>query len=150
MDNIQIVNELNKILTIEHGHLGMYKNNNAYDDRETRWTIKRFYELELTHVETISQIIRNLGGKPSLIVESGDILGRIFSITINLSSPIAALSSFNYVEKKSNQNYLEFINKLEKMGQGQNDLVAELLIPNMVDSDLMHLWLEEKIKEMER
>lgn len=150
MNTIQIINELNKINTIEHGHLGMYKNHNDFDDRETRWALKRFYELEIDHIEVVNKIIKNLGGKPSLIAESGDIIGKIFGTTVNLTSPLTALSSFNLIEKKSSQSYLEFINKLEKEDPQQDQLLVEFLVPNMLDADLMHLWLNEKIKEMER
>ncbi|HHV72539.1 MAG TPA: ferritin-like domain-containing protein [Clostridia bacterium] len=148
MEDKQLIKGLNKILTFEHGHLGMYKNFLDYEDKEIRRVFRRFMEVEIEHINKISTIIRNLGSTPSPLVESGDIIGKLFGITINFANIKDVLKAFSFIEKKSQQGYANFIAELEQNGDKRNDFIAELAAPNMLEAQLMHLWLEDKLKNI--
>jgi len=46
--------------------------------KEIHRTFRRFMEIEVDHIRKIESVIYNLGGKPSLMVEGGDIIGGMF------------------------------------------------------------------------
>ncbi|AGL00429.1 hypothetical protein [Desulfoscipio gibsoniae] len=146
MEERKIIKELNKILTLEHGHLGMYKNFLDYSDQELRRTFRRFAEIEIEHINKVKSAVLNMGGKPSTIVEGGDIIGRLFGITINLTNVQEVVKTYSWVEKKSHQGYADFVSKLEQSGGAMQQFIAEIAAANMLESRLMHLWLDDKLK----
>lgn len=146
MEDKQLVYEINKILTLEHGHLGMYRNFMEQSDKDTRRALRRFLEIEHEHIAQINNILLNLGAKPSLMAEGGDILGKLFGFTVNLADTQGALKSFSFIEKKSYLGYQKFVSKLETQGDKHCRFIAEMFGPNMVESKLMHLWHEDKLK----
>lgn len=145
MQVTEIIAELNKILTLEHGHLGMYKNFTVYQDKEIRRTFRRFAEIEMEHINKVKNTILNLGGKPSIIIEGGDIIGRLFGVTVNLASEKDVVKTFSWVEKKSHQGYAGFVSKLEQNNDTMQQFIAEIAAANMLEAKLMHLWLEDKL-----
>ncbi|MDR3540535.1 MAG: ferritin-like domain-containing protein [Desulfosporosinus sp.] len=146
MDNNELIGELNKILTLEHGHLGMYENFMSYKDKDVRRTFRHFMELEMEHVNKIQNILRNLGAKPSPLVEGGDIIGKMFGITINIADEHAALKAFKFIEEKSHEGYLKFTVKLEKENSNLLNYIAEeITSSNQLESYLQYLWLEDKL-----
>lgn len=147
MDHKKSLVELNKILTLEHGHLGMYENYMTYNNKEIRRTMRRFMELEMEHINKIQSIIKNLGEKPSLIVESGDIIGYFFGITINLTDTHKALKAFNFIEEKSHQGYREFLSKLDQQSKDIYAFIAEIVYANQLESHFQHLWLQDKLNQ---
>jgi len=146
MEDKQLFQELNKILTLEHAHLGMYKNFLKYSDKEIRRTFRRFMEVEMEHIAKINSIIYNLGGKPTLLAEGADILGSFFGFTINMVNEQSILTSYSLIEKKSHQGYAEFIHKVEQDSKERNQFIAEIVAPNMLEAKLMHLWLEDRLQ----
>lgn len=145
MDDKTLIHELNKILTLEHGHLGMYKDFIGHSDKDIRRTFRRFMEVEVEHIEKIKSIIYNLGAKPSLLVESGDIIGKLFGLTVNLSDTEDVIKTYSFIEKKSHQGYYDFVSKLEQSDVTRNQFIAEVASSNMIEAKLMHLWLEDKL-----
>lgn len=149
MEDKALIWELNKILTLEHGHLGMYKNLPDYTDKETRRAFRRFMEIEIEHINKIKSVIYNLGGKPSLVVEGGDITGRLLGVTLSTAwEDTEVLKVYSFIEKKSHEGYAAFVSKLENDGQ-RNQFIAEIAASNMLEAQLMHLWLEDKLKKMQ-
>lgn len=146
MTDQELIKELNKILTLEHGHLGMYENYLTHEEKDIRRTMRRFMEIEIEHIEKIKMVIRNLGAKPSLIIEGGDIIGRMLGITLNFSSVRKTLETYSFIEKKSHQGYTDFIVKLESDNEKRTQFIAEFLSSNMLEAQLMHLWLEDELK----
>ncbi|SFH38978.1 hypothetical protein SAMN05660649_05022 [Desulfotomaculum arcticum] len=145
MDDKKLIGELNKILTLEHGHLGMYKNYLEYEDQEIRRTFRRFMEIEEEHIGKINTVIRNLGGKPSLTVDGGDIIGKLFGITLNTVADInGQLKVYSFIEKKSHEGYAKFVSQLEQDTQERNQFIAEIAAANMLEAQLMHLWLDNR------
>ena len=71
LEEKQLIGELNRILTLEHGHLGMYRDFIDHEEKEIRRTFRRFAEIEAEHVEKVKSILYNLGAKPSFVVEAG-------------------------------------------------------------------------------
>ena len=53
VDDRKLIGELNKILTLEHGHLGMYENYPDYKDKDIRRTFRRFMEIEIEHINKL-------------------------------------------------------------------------------------------------
>lgn len=150
MDDKKLVSELNKILTLEHGHLGMYKNFNEFEDQEIRRTFRRFYEIEVEHIEKLRGIMHNLGAKPRLLIEGGDILGNLFGITLNTAAgPKETIKVYSAIEKKSHEGYSDFVSNLEQDPEPRNRYLAEIVVSNMVESQLMHLWLENQLVKMQ-
>lgn len=150
MDDKKLVKELNKILTLEHGHLGMYKNFMKYEDKEIRRTFRRFMEVEEEHIGKINNIIRNLGGKPSLTVDGGDIIGKMFGFTLNtVADTKELLKVYSFIEKKSHEGYAEFVTQLEQDTQERNQFIAEIAAANMLEAQLMQLWLDNKMQTMQ-
>lgn len=147
MDDRQLLKELNKILTLEHGHLGMYKNYLSYQDKDIRRTFRRFMEIELEHIAKLNGVIRNLGGKPSMLIDAGDVIGRFLGITMNMTSNRDILKTYSLVEKKSHQGYQNLVSKLEQSSKTEQ-FIAEITASNMLEAQLMHLWLEEKLRQM--
>lgn len=147
MDDRQLIKELNKILTLEHGHLGMYKNYLTYQSKEIRRTFRRFMEIEAEHIAKLNGIIRNLGGKPSILIDAGDVIGRVLGITMNMTNTRDIFKTYSLVEKKSHQGYANFVSKLEKSAKVQQ-FIAEIAASNMLEAELMHLWLEAKLQQM--
>lgn len=145
MDDKKLINELNKILTLEHGHLGMYRDFPDHSDKDVRRTFRRFGEIEAEHIEKITGIIRNLGAKPSILVEGGDIIGKLFGLTVNLTNLKDAIKSYSFIEKKSHQGYYDFVSSLEQNDDSRNQFIAEITSSNMLEAKLMHLWLEDKL-----
>ncbi|AFM41605.1 hypothetical protein Desaci_2673 [Desulfosporosinus acidiphilus SJ4] len=146
MDTTELITELNKILTLEHGHLGMYKNFMNYSDRDVRRTFRHFMEMEMEHVNRIQTILRNLGIKPSLIVEGGDIIGKMFGVSINIADELEAIKAFKFIEEKSHQGYLKFTEKLEKENTPLSNFIAEeITSSNQLESYLQYLWLKDRL-----
>ena len=150
MDDKALIKELNKILTLEHGHLGMYKDFMNYSEKGIRRTFRRFMEIEIEHINKIKGVILNLGAKPSVLVEGGDLIGKLFGIAINLTDEHEVLRVYSSIEKKSHQGYAEFISKLEQDNEKRNQFIAEIAAANMLEAELMHLWLEDKLKKMSK
>jgi len=149
MDDKKLVKELNKILTLEHGHLGMYKNFMEYEDKEIRRTFRRFMEVEEEHIGKISNVLRNLGGKPSLTVDGGDIIGNMFGIVLNtVADTKELLKVYSFIEKKSHEGYSQFVSQLEQDTQERNQFIAEIAAANMIEAHLMQLWLDNKLQTM--
>ncbi|MBU7005158.1 demethoxyubiquinone hydroxylase family protein [Phosphitispora fastidiosa] len=148
MKDKELIRELNKILTLEHGHLGMYENFLNHRDKDTRRTFRRFMEIEKEHINKVTAVILNMGGKPSIIVESGDIIGQLFGITVNAASDREVIKAYSFIEKKSHQGYNDFVTKLENDSEIRNQFIAEIASSNMVEAQLMHLWLEDKLKTL--
>ncbi|MGI5859880.1 MAG: ferritin-like domain-containing protein [Tepidanaerobacteraceae bacterium] len=148
VDDRKLIGELNKILTLEHGHLGMYENYPDYKDKDIRRTFRRFMEIEIEHINKLKNTIRNLGGKPFAIVESGNIIGRMLGITIQVSDIKNTLGSYSLIEKKSFEGYSKFVLDLEEDAEKRNQFIAEIAVSNMLEADLMHLWLKDKLKTM--
>jgi rubrerythrin len=149
MDNNELIGELNKILTLEHGHLGMYENFMNYKDKDVRRTFRHFMELEMEHVNKIQKILRNLRAKPSLLVEGGDIIGKIFGISINIADEREALKTFKFIEEKSHEGYLKFTAKLEKENNDLFNCIAEeITSSNQLESYLQYLWLEDRLRHV--
>lgn len=148
MDDKGLLFELNRILTLEHGHLGMYENFRNHADKELQRTFRRFMEIEVEHIEKIKSVIYNMGGKPSLVVEGGDIMGKFFGVTVNLADTGGMLKSYSFIENKSHQGYAEFVAKLERDGEKRSQFIAEITAANMLEAQMMYLWLEDKIKRM--
>ena len=147
MDDEKLTKELNKILTLEHGHLGMNGNYIEHEDKEIRRAFRRFMEIEEEHIGKISRIIRNLGGKPSLIVDGGDIIGKFFGVTLNtVSDTKEILKIYSFIEKKSHEGYAKFVSQLEQDTQERKQFIAEIAAANMLEAHLMQLWLENKMQ----
>lgn len=147
MNYEELLTELNKILTLEHGHLGMYENYMSYKDKEIRRTIRRFMELEMEHIMKIQSILKNLGEKPSIVAEGGDIIGRLFGITINMTDTYEALKAFNFIEQKSHQGYKKFLSRLDQEDQKMYSFIAEIIYANELESFFQHLWLRDKLNQ---
>ncbi|WP_066636717.1 hypothetical protein [Desulfolucanica intricata] len=148
MEDKELLKELNIVLTLEHGHLGMYKDFLHHKDKELRRTFRRFAEIEMEHINKIKDVILNLGAKPSPIIKTGDIIGKLFGITINMADTLEALKAYSYIEKKSHQGYSDLVTRLEKDTEKREQFIAEITASNMLESKLMHLWLEDKLKRM--
>lgn len=149
MDNKQLIKELNMILTFEHGHLGMYENYDTYQDKDIRRTFRRFMELEMEHINRIQSVIRNLGEKPSLIIEGGDILGKLFGISMQVTGEREILKVFDFIEQKSHQGYSNFISKLEqKNDNNMYQFITEITAVNKLEAQLQHLWLKDKLNQI--
>lgn len=146
MTDAELTRELNKILTLEHGHLGMYKDFSDYQEKELRRTFRRFMEIEIEHINKLKNTIMNLGAKPSILIESGDIIGQMLGITLNLSSTRGILETYSFIEKKSHQGYYDFVSKLDNDTENRSQFIAEFLASNMLEAKLMHLWLEDELK----
>jgi len=147
MNDKELIKEINKILTLEHGHLGMYKDFLDFSEKEIRRTFRRFMEIEIEHIDKLEIVIRNLGAKPSLIMEVGDVFGKILDITLNLTNTQNVLETYSKIEKKSHQGYSEFITKLEEDDDKREQFISEFLASNMLEAKLMHLWLEDELKK---
>jgi demethoxyubiquinone hydroxylase (CLK1/Coq7/Cat5 family) len=147
MNDSNLIKELNKILTLEHGHLGMYKDFLDFPESEIRRTFRRFMEIEIEHINKLENVIMNLGAKPSLFIEAGDIIGKMIGITLNLTNTQNVLETYSKIEKKSHQGYTEFITKLEQDDDKREQFIAEFVAGNMLEAKLMHLWLEEELKK---
>jgi bacterioferritin (cytochrome b1) len=149
LEDKQLISELNRILTLEHGHLGMYRDFIDHEEKEIRRTFRRFSEIEAEHVEKVKSILYNLGAKPSLVVEGGDIIGSLFGFTINKAASIRdIIKIYSAIEKKSHEGYAAFVSKIEQDADNRNRFLAEIVSSNMLESHLMHLWLEDKLKTM--
>lgn len=147
MNAKQTINSMNKILTLEHGHLGMYRNYRNHQDKEIRRTFRRFMEIEIDHIRKLDQIILNLGGKPSPLAEGGDIIGKIYGIAMNFRNDKDLLKSFSLIEKKSHIGYTDLITTLEEEGE-KEQFIAEIASANMLEAKLMFLWLDDKLKSI--
>lgn len=147
MTEIELIKELNIILTLEHGHLGMYKDFKGYQEKEIRRTFRRFMEIEIEHINKLENVMRNLGAQPSPLIESGDILGKMLGITVNISNAKTVLETYSFIEKKSTQGYSDFLKKLEQDEEKRTQFIGEFLTSNMLEAKLMQLWLEDHLKQ---
>lgn len=145
MTEKELIKELNTILTLEHGHLGMYKDYLNFKEKEIRRTFRRFMEIEIEHINKLETVIMNLGAKPSLLRETGDIIGHLLGITLNLTSTRNVLETYSKIEKKSHQGYATFVEKLEQDIDKREQFIAEFVNSNMVEARLMQLWLEDHL-----
>jgi uncharacterized protein YkuJ len=99
-----LIFELNKILTLEHGHLGMYENFLDHEDKEIRRTFRRFYEIEIEHIEKLKSLLRNIGASSSIVIESGDVIGKLFGLSINLTKDKELVKTYSFIEKKDGKD----------------------------------------------
>jgi len=145
MDNKQLIGELNKILTLEHGHLGMYQNYATYQHKELRRTFRRFMEIEMEHIDKIQDIIKNIGTKPSILVE-GDIFGKMFGISLKATGDRNVIKVYDIIEQKSHQGYSDFISSLERENREMYQFIAEIAASIKLEAYLQHLWLADYMK----
>ncbi len=143
MTEVELIKELNKILTLEHGHLGMYKNYLDHQEKELRKTFRTFVEIEIAHINKLETVLRNLGAKPSLLIETGDIIGHMLGITVNLTDTKKVIETYRFIEEKSHAGYSEFIQKLEQDAEKRTQFIGEFLTSNMLEAKLMELWLAD-------
>jgi len=147
MNDKELIQEINKILTLEHGHLGMYKNYLGFSEKEISRAFRRFMEIEIEHINKLEIVIRNLGVKPSLLMEAGDVFGKMLDITLNLTNTKNVLDTYSKIEIKSHQGYSKFVTKLEEDDDKREQFIAEFIASNMLEAKLMHLWLEDELKK---
>jgi rubrerythrin len=127
----------------------MYRDFIDHEEKEIRRTFRRFAEIEAEHVEKVKSILYNLGAKPSFVVEGGDIIGSLFGFTINKAASIKdIIKIYSAIEKKSHEGYAAFVSKIEQDADNRNRFLAEIVSSNMLESHLMHLWLEDKLRTM--
>jgi len=144
MNNIQIVKELNKILFLEHTHLGLYKSQlHLTKVPDIKRAFIRFMEMEAEHIDRLRDIIITLDGKPAIFSELGDFPGKILGITVDLSGTTNMLKSDYFIEKKSFEGYSNLIAKIS------DRKLADLVSVNSLEAHLMELWLQERIEMLE-
>jgi demethoxyubiquinone hydroxylase (CLK1/Coq7/Cat5 family) len=124
----------------------MYKNYLDYQEKEIKRTFRAFMEIEMAHINKLEIVLRNLGAQPSLLIEGGDIIGRMLGITINLTDIKTIVKTYSFIEEKSHIGYTKFINKLEQDDEKRTQFIAEFLASNMLEAKLMQLWLEDHLK----
>ena len=149
MDDVKLIRELNKILTLEHGHLGIYRDFLDFEDKEIRRVFRRFSEIEAEHIQKLKNVLENLGAGPSPIMEGGDLIGSLFGISLKgLTSDRRLLETYSLIEKKSYEGYSAFVAELEQDTEPRNNFIAETAASNMLEAQLMHLWLEHKLTQI--
>jgi len=149
LDDVKLIRELNKILTLEHGHLGIYRDFLDFEDKEIRRVFRRFSEIEAEHIQKLKNVLENLGAGPSPIMEGGDLIGSLFGISLKgLTSDRRLLETYSLIEKKSYEGYSAFVAELEQDTEPRNNFIAETAASNMLEAQLMHLWLEHKLTQI--
>ncbi|MHB1042104.1 MAG: ferritin-like domain-containing protein [Eubacteriales bacterium] len=140
VDDSQLLKELNKILFLEHAHLGLYKSQvHLVRDQDIKRAFSRFMEMEDDHIERLRDIIITLDGKPGAISEIGDPAGKILGVSVDLSGTFNMLRADYFIEKKSFEGYTNLI------AQISDRKVADLVAVNSLEAHLMELWLEERV-----
>ena len=140
MDDKQLLTELNKILFLEHTHLGLYKSQlHLVKERDIKRAFVRFMEMEAEHINRLRDIIITLGGKPAIFSELGDLGGKILGITVDLTGTLSMLKTDYLIEKKSFEGYTNLIAKIS------DRKVADLIAVNSLEAHLMELWHGERV-----
>ena len=57
MTDEELIKEMNKVLTLEHGHLGMYRDFMGYKEKAVRRTFRRFMEIEIEHINKLENVM---------------------------------------------------------------------------------------------
>ncbi|ADG83771.1 demethoxyubiquinone hydroxylase family protein [Thermincola potens] len=144
MNNQEVIAKLNWFYSLEVHQVDIYKTqSNLVNDEYLSRALRKFADIEQTHVENIARLIERLGGTPTVIGEVvGEILGKISGRIV----PITGLENqlkFNVaLEKKAMEDYKDLILKA-----GRED-IFETLWNNLLDEDLHTAWMVNKIEEL--
>lgn len=77
----------------------MYKDLLDYGEKEVGRTFRRFMEIEMEHINKITNVIYNLGAHLSLLIEGGNIIGKLFGITIKMAGGRDLFKACSFIEK---------------------------------------------------
>ncbi len=141
----EIIKTLNWFYTLEKNQVDLYTaQSQKVKDLYIKKTLKRVSLIEQKHVENIADIIKTLGGNPTII---GDIIGPLMGkIAGKLTEKIKTRNFLKIniaLEEKAMDNYKKFISKVEP-----KNTLSELLWANLIDEDLHTAWFSNKVTEL--
>ncbi|MBS4030590.1 MAG: ferritin-like domain-containing protein [Clostridiales bacterium] len=146
MNNQQLIKKLNWFYSLEVNQVDLYTIQSKHtSDIYIKQVLRRVAEIEADHVKNISDKIRELGGKPTIIGENlATLTGKVAGFATGVAGTIALLKADIDLEEKAMKDYKDFI-----LEAGPDEHLFELLWSNLIDEDLHTAWFTNKLKEIE-
>lgn len=141
-----IIGKLNWFYSLEMNQVDLYTaQSKSVDDVYLKRTLERVAVIEEGHVINISDMIKQYGGKPTVIGEiAGPITGKIAGGITGIAGVVNLLKADIALEKKAMSDYKEFL-----LQAGNHPELVDLLWSNLIDEDLHTAWFSNKIKDIE-
>ena len=136
-----LLEEFKRVLFYEQTHLAIYSAQaKRIDDLRIASFFDRFVSLEQQHVEKMTRLVEKLNGEPGLLNQISPTAGYLG--TAILRSDITTILKSNlYLENKAVHGYERPI----KMAQEVNPSLADFMIENQCEAELMGLWIREEL-----
>lgn len=146
LDEKSIIRKLNWFYSLELNQVDLYiAQSKSVKDIYIKRALERVAVIEEGHVVNISDMIKQYGGKPTVIGEiAAPVTGKITGGITGLAGVINLLKADIALEKKAMSDYKDFI-----MKAGNHHELVDLLWSNLIDEDLHTAWFSNKIKDIE-
>jgi len=147
MNRNQIIKTLSWFYSLELSQVDLYTaQSKQVNDRYLKNVLERVSVIEQQHVDKIADMIKEFGGKPTVI---GDVIapltGKIAGKIIGWADVVNMLKVNISLEKRAMADYKDFI-----LRSGSNSDLFDLLWSNLIDEDLHAAWFTNKVKELEK
>lgn len=148
MDQKTLLSRLNWFYSLEVTQVDSYlAQSKAVSDTYIATGLERVAQIEQGHVDNISSMIINLGGKPSLL---GDVLSPILGTALGKvlgTTDVATMLNANIkIEAKAVTDYQQLIRDLTS-GEHEHGMVKTLQY-NLTDEDLHSSWFAHVIEQL--
>ncbi|MEL7565467.1 MAG: ferritin-like domain-containing protein [Dehalobacterium sp.] len=146
LDEKGIIQKLNWFYSLEMNQVDLYTvQSKSVEDIYIKKTLERVAVIEEGHVKNISDMIKQYGGKPTLIGEVvAPLTGKIAGGISGMAGVVNLLKADIALEQKAMSDYKDFI-----MQAGNRPELFDLLWGNLIDEDLHTAWFSNKVKEIQ-
>lgn len=146
MDDKAIINKLNWFYSLELNQVELYTaQRKSVQDIYIKKALERVAVIEEGHVKNISEMIKQYGGKPTVLGEiAAPLTGKIAGSVTGLAGVANLLKADILLEQKAMADYKDFI-----MKAGNNPALFDLLWSNLIDEDLHAAWFSNKVEEIQ-
>lgn len=145
MNKQQLIRTLNFFVLIEKQQVELYKSQaEVVTDKKLARALKRFMEIEQSHVENITQLLQYLNSydNPAFAV-AGKAIGQgaklIGTILAGTQKEKYMLTANIFGEMKAIQDYKKIIKQID------DPVIKEVLWNNLIDEELHLKWMKARI-----
>ncbi|EEG78861.1 ferritin-like domain-containing protein [Dethiobacter alkaliphilus] len=145
MDSKELIHKLNWFYSLELNQVDLYMaQSNQIDDIYIRKALERASYVEQQHVDNITEIIKELGSKPTALGDViSPVLGKIGGNLTSLTGLVPMLKANILIERKAMSDYKNLLLKVS------DQEIFNILWSNLIDEDFHTSWFSSKVQELE-
>ena len=152
MDTDILISKLNWFYSLELNQVDLYNaQSKAFKGRYSGLVLERCAYIEQNHVDNIGEMIKELGGKPTVLGDIiSPILGKVAGELISMTGLEDTLAINILIEQKAMKDYNDLIEKLRQDNYDDVKELTKILQHNFVDEHLHTEWFRTKIIAMKQ